>query len=144
MGSVSVSDIFLTPLNRIAVDGGDVLHAMKKSDPGYKDFGEAYFSQIYFGLTKGWKRHLLMTLNLVVPIGNVHFGFLDEAGRTRELIIGDSNYSRLTVPPGIWFAFKGESAPYSVLLNIADIAHAPNEIERKTLEEVNFKWSNES
>lgn len=143
MGTVGVGDIFLTPLNRIAVEGGDVLHAMKKTDQGYKDFGEAYLSQIYFGLIKGWKKHLYMTLNLIVPIGNVRFAFLDELGGAREVLIGDLNYSRLTIPPGIWFAFKGEATPFSLLLNIADITHSPNEVERKPLEDMNFKWSNE-
>ena len=33
MGTVSVNQIFITPLKRIQVSGGDVLHGMKCSDP---------------------------------------------------------------------------------------------------------------
>ena len=44
MGSVSLSDILVTPLARIAADGGDVMHALKNNDPEYGGFGEAYFS----------------------------------------------------------------------------------------------------
>ena len=32
MGSVELSDISITPLSRISADGGDVMHALKRSD----------------------------------------------------------------------------------------------------------------
>jgi len=44
------------------------------------------------------------------------------------------------VPPGIWFAFEGLSVPYSLVLNITDIAHDPQEIERKELNEYINYW----
>ena len=84
MGRVSLNEICVTPLKRISVTGGDVLHAMKKSDPGYVDFGEAYFSLVEFGTIKAWKRHLQMTLNLVVPIGEVQFVLMDSVGLIRK------------------------------------------------------------
>lgn len=140
MGAMSVKQIIVTPLKRVPVAGGDVLHAMKRSDPGFVDFGEAYFSQIEPGAVKAWKRHLRMTLNLVVPVGAVRFVFVDDKGETREEVVGLDRYVRLTVPPGIWFGFKGLVAPYSLLLNVADIPHDPAEIERKDLGEIMFDW----
>ena len=47
---MSVGKIIVTPLNRINVAGGDVLHALKKTDEGFVDFGEAYFSFIEYNL----------------------------------------------------------------------------------------------
>ena len=38
--------INLTPLKKIKVDGGDVMHAIKKTDKEFKGFGELYFSFI--------------------------------------------------------------------------------------------------
>ena len=35
MGKMSLDDIIVTPLKRIPTDGGDVLHAIKKSDNGF-------------------------------------------------------------------------------------------------------------
>ena len=46
---MSPHDIMITPLARITTVGGDVLHAMKKNDQGYSDFGEAYFSLVSKG-----------------------------------------------------------------------------------------------
>jgi len=140
MGAMSVKQIIVTPLKRIPVVGGDVLHAMKRSDPGFVDFGEAYFSQIEQGAVKAWKRHLRMTLNLVVPVGAVQFVFRDDEGAMREEVVGADRYARLTVPPFIWFGFKGLVAPYSLLLNVADILHDPAEIERKDMEAFMFDW----
>jgi len=140
VGPVSVHQIAVTPLKRISLGGGDVLHAMKRDDGGYVGFGEAYFSMINFGVIKAWKRHLSMTLNLVVPVGMVRFVFVDEAGGIREEPVGIDRYLRLTVPPGIWFGFMGLSESHSLLLNIADITHDPGEIERKEIEEIEFNW----
>ena len=140
MGRVSLNEICVTPLKRISVTGGDVLHAMKKSDTGYVNFGEAYFSLVEFGAIKAWKRHLQMTLNLVVPIGEVHFVLIDSVGLIREERIGEGHYARLTIPPGIWFGFQGVSKKIALLLNIADIEHSPDEVERKELSELEYDW----
>lgn len=143
MGAISVKQIMVTPLKRIALAGGDVLHAMKCSDPGFVDFGEAYFSQIEKDAIKAWKRHLRMTLNFVVPVGTVQFVFIDDEGAIREETVGGDRYVRLTVPPGLWFGFRGLGEPYSLLMNIADIPHDPFEIERKELDEFKFDWGQE-
>ena len=142
MGTVNVSQILVTPLSRLHVKGGDVLHAIKRTDPGYIDFGEAYFSIIESNAIKAWKRHLRMTLNLVVPIGSVHFVFSDDQGNIFNYTAGERSYVRLTVPPGIWFGFKGLASPYSLLMNIADIAHDPQEIERKVDLHIDYDWEN--
>ena len=140
MGSMSVDQIRVTPLKRIALAGGDVLHGMKRGEPGFVDFGEAYFSQIEKNAIKAWKRHVRMTLNFVVPVGAVQFVFIDSEGTIREEEVGLDRYIRLTVPPGLWFGFRGLAAPYSLLMNIADIPHDPAEIERKELGEFKFDW----
>ena len=141
MDSVSLDKIMITPLKRVAVSGGDVLHAMKNSDDGYVGFGEAYFSLVESGVVKAWTLHSQMTLNLVVPVGEVYFVFIDSNGYKREEKIGNGNYARLTVPPMIWFGFKGVSKGTSLLVNIADIEHSPDEVERKELSDIKYDWS---
>jgi dTDP-4-dehydrorhamnose 3,5-epimerase len=142
VGSVSLNDIVVTPLARMAVAGGDVLHAMKSTDTGYSGFGEAYFSSVSMDVVKAWKLHSQMTMNIVVPVGRVRFVFYSretDAFRIEE--IGSDRYARLTVPPGIWFGFQGMSAPCSILLNIANIVHDPREVQRAATSEIKFDWS---
>lgn len=142
---MKLSELCVTPLQRIQTLGGDVLHAMKKSDSGFAGFGEAYFSWVAIGAVKGWKRHTRMTMNLVVPVGTVRFVFRgnDEEGKPAFHVeeIGDSRYVRITVPPNIWFGFMGLSAPQSLVLNIASILHDPDEGERLALDSIEYDWN---
>ncbi len=145
MGAMKIADIVVTPLRHIETAGGDVLHAMKQSDAGYGGFGEAYFSWVAEGVVKGWKRHKRMTMNVVVPVGQVQFVFrgLDDQGKAmfRAEVIGVARYVRVTVPPGIWFAFQGLGATQSLVLNISNIPHDPNEVERLALTDIDYVWS---
>jgi dTDP-4-dehydrorhamnose 3,5-epimerase len=43
----SLDGLLITNLSEIDVVGGNVLHGMKLTDPGYSGFGEAYFSSNY-------------------------------------------------------------------------------------------------
>ena len=142
MGTVILDQILVIPLKRISVPGGDVLHAMKSSDTGYSGFGEAYFSCVEQGVVKAWKQHQLMTLNLVVPLGEVHFVFCNlQDGRVfRDEVIGASNYARISVPPGIWFGFRGVATPSSLVLNIADIPHDSDECLHREIDEIPYSW----
>lgn len=141
MGRISLNDILITPLERIATTGGNVLHAMKQTDAGYAGFGEAYFSWVAVGAVKAWKRHTRMTMNVVVPVGKVQFVFcLDGADEFRVEEIGVCRYVRLSVPPGVWFGFQGLAAPQSLVLNVANIPHDPNEVERLALSEIKYGW----
>tara|TARA_B100000925_G_C21893849_1_gene424083 strand:+ start:358 stop:786 length:429 start_codon:yes stop_codon:yes gene_type:complete len=141
-----IKDVLITNLKKISVPGGNVFHVMKKTDTGFFDFGEAYFSFINEGVIKGWKRHKEMTLNLTVPIGKIRFVMFDDRKvsniQFQEVIISKDNYCRLTVPPLIWIAFQSLSKGDSLLLNIADIKHEPTEVEKKNIEQIKFDWSN--
>jgi len=142
MGAVTLDAIAVTTLGRIATPGGDVLHAMKRSDAGYVGFGEAYFSWVHGGAIKAWKQHQRMTLNLVVPVGLVRFVFTlhPRSGEFRDVELGEAAYARLTVPPGVWFGFTGLAAQ-SLVLNVADISHDPDEVQRLPVDAIPYAWS---
>ena len=137
-------NIQLTELARISTVGGDVLRGLSCSEQSYLGFGEAYFSWVNSGTIKAWKRHKKMTMNIVVPVGLVRFVFCYIQGRKvlqkKEAVIGQENYARLTVPPGIWFGFMGVSQTSSLILNIADIPHDPNEVEHIAFDKLNYRW----
>ena len=140
MGSVSIRDIIITPLKRIPVEGGDVLHGLKSTEPSFVGFGEVYFSTIEKGKVKGWKRHQLATLNLVVPFGSIKFDFIDNDGCTLTHIVGPHSYVRLTIPPLLWFRFKGMVSPYSLLMNVSNLPHDPEEVDCVDINHFDFNW----
>jgi len=129
------SGVFLTPLKKIANPKGDIYHALKSTDPGFNGFGETYFSTVHHDSIKGWKKHTLMTMNLVVPVGEVEFFLHDESSNcTYSIRLGESNYQRLTVTPGLWMAFRGVGRGLNLVLNVANIPHDPDEAVSTSLE----------
>jgi dTDP-4-dehydrorhamnose 3,5-epimerase len=145
---MAIDGVIVTPLAIIDTQGGDVFHAMKASDKGYLGFGEAYFSTIEPKSIKGWKRHKEMVLNLIVPIGSVRFVLFDDRESQddnnqfqEEILSMDNSFSRLTIPPMVWLGFQGLANEISLVLNIANIEHSSEEIERKDLDEINFNWN---
>ena len=139
MSNIYKPEIIITPLKKIKLEDGDVLHALKSSESEFHGFKEAYFSTIKHNKIKAWKRHLRMTMNLIIPVGRVHFNFYDNDKMLLfNTIIGEDNYARITVPPMIWFGFKGLSSKTSYILNISNEFHDPLEIERKPLSFLKF------
>lgn len=141
-----IEGVLLTPLRRISGESGGVMHAHKKSAPGYIGFGEAYFSEIHEGAIKSWRRHRCVTMNLIVVRGQVRFVLHDDRiasdtfGVFSQFSIGERNYARLTVPPGLWLCFKGEGPGTSLILDIIDDEHDPAEADICDLSKFSFAW----
>ena len=141
MSNNSFERICVVPLKRISTKGGDVMHALKASDNGFSGFAEAYFSWIEKGAVKAWKCHQRMTLNLVVPIGEVLFVLYEPTlDRFREELLGEARYVRLTIPPTVWFGFQGTASVNSLVMNLADVEHDPDEVLRASISSIEYQW----
>ena len=139
MGLSKLDKIVVTDNKIISVDGGNVMHGIKSIDHGFVGFGEVYFSWIKNNSIKAWKKHKLMTLNLIVPFGKVEFLFCDdEFNDNKKIIIGSENFKRITVPPGIWFGFKGHYKESSLVVNCTDILHDPSEVDVMSIKDKPF------
>lgn len=134
-----MNKILLTKEKQIFHEKGDIFHIMKKSSDGFSDFGEAYFTTIKQNEIKGWKKHKKMTLNLAVPIGEVEFVITDGKGHFSNYTLSPEKYSRLTIPPCFWVAFRGIS-DLNLVINIADLEHNPDEAENIDLESFKYEW----
>ena len=112
---------------------GDIMRIIRNDAPGFAGFGEAYITKIKQGEIKGWKKHKQMVLNLAVPLGSVELMLKDDRqnlssyGETMVIKLKASDYYRVTIPPGIWVAFKGIESGESFMVNIADITHKADE-----------------
>ena len=121
------SPIQITPLKKIENKKGYVLHAIKSSETTFTKFGEAYFTEVNKGETKGWKKHSLMDMNLIVPVGEVVFHIWDQDGQKgTKVTVGRKKYQRLTIPSKYWVSFTGIKE-MNLILNIASIEHDPSE-----------------
>ena len=125
-------------------DKGNIYRFLKKTDKYYQNFAEIYFTKIKYNQIKGWKKHTLMQMNLIVPVGNVEFVFYDNDNKEfRSIIIGDKNYKRLYVPSGIWFAFKGINKSTNLIANFSNILHDDSEVKTQPLENIKYNWFKE-
>ena len=131
----------------IASSDGSVMHGLKYSDNGFISFEEVYFSTVKCQAVKAWKYHKKMTLNLLVPVGKVLFVFYDNRKGSStyknffKLILSQSPYNRVTVPPKIWFGFKGMNQGINLICNVSNLSHDPNELIRKNVDEIQFDWN---
>ena len=146
MGDLELSKfgISVSDLDQFKLQNGDLLHGIKKSQNQEFIFSEIYFSFINFNRVKAWKRHKEMTLNLIVPIGKVRFVFFDPVngmmGNYAFIDLSRSNYKKLTVPPNIWFGFKGLQRGQNMLANIASLEYDPVEVETLDKNAFDYIW----
>ena len=83
-----------------------------------------------------------MTMNLIVPDGQVQFVFFENEKdpKTKFEVIGVDRYCRLTVPPGVWFGFRGLVEQHSLIVNLANILHDPSEVDRLPVDAISYDW----
>ena len=55
-----------------------MLKVLSNLETEYEGFGEVYFSELRPKSIKAWKYHYKMTLNLIVPLGEVKFVFFKQ------------------------------------------------------------------
>lgn len=143
-----IDGVNLYPLDTIPSKGGSIFHCLKSSDENFLDFGEAYFSEIEYQNIKGWKMHSKMHMNLFVAHGAVKFVLYDDRPKSKtfmsfnEITLDSSkNYKRLSVRPGIWFAFQGiKESTISKVLNLSNIEHDPFEQKTININEIEYNW----
>jgi dTDP-4-dehydrorhamnose 3,5-epimerase len=130
----AIDGVRVVPLRRIPDQRGVTLHMLRADAPHFERFGEIYFSAIFPGIVKGWRVHSRMTMNLAVPVGSIRLAMYDDRegsptrGTVMALDIGEANYQLVTVPPGVWNAFKGLGASTTLVANCATEPHDPAEV----------------
>ena len=131
-----IDGIVITPLRQIPDERGKIMHMLRSDDPQFERFGEIYFSMVYPGAIKAWHLHTKMTLNYAVVSGMIKLVLYDPRpssptkGELQEIFLGEQNYVRVKIPPGIYNGFKGVGTSPALVANCATIPHDPAEIQR--------------
>lgn len=138
----------ITPLRQIPDERGKIMHMLRCDDPDFEQFGEIYFSMVYPGAIKAWHLHTRMTLNYVVIAGMIKLVLYDSRpdsstkGQIQEIFMGEQNYIRVKIPPGIYNGFKGIGTIPAIVANCATIPHDALEIHRvdPLSKEIPYNW----
>ena len=121
---------------------------MIRSDSEYfEKFGEIYFSEVMPNVIKGWKKHKITTQNFVVPVGRIKLVLYDQRqdSGTSEMVfeteLGRNNYKMITIPPQIWYGFQGLSNDVSIIANLIDNPHDPEESESLDISDTTIPYN---
>ncbi len=147
--SVEIEGVIIQPLKQIADKRGSVLHMLKNDSSLCKQFGEVYFSEIYSGLVKAWKRHKKQSQNLVVPLGKIRLVIYDDRpnsnthGKIAQYKLGrPDDYRLIHIPPMLWYGFQGIGDQTSMIANCTDLSHDPEEMESLSADtnQIQYQW----
>jgi len=144
-----IDGIKITPLRQILDERGKVMHMLRADAEHFIAFGEIYFSTVDHGVVKGWQQHTKMHLNYAVISGKIKLVLFDDRkespshGEIQEFFMGPDNYFLLTVPPFIWYGFKGLSTEPAIIANCATIPHEQGEAVKKatTTPDIPYDWN---
>jgi len=131
-----IEGVKIKQLKVIPDERGMILKMLRSDDPGFRGFGEIYFSLVYPGVIKGWHIHKEMTLNYAVIQGMIKLALYDDRpnsptnGEVQEIFMGRDNYCLVEIPPKVWNGFKGIGTKESVVANFVSMPYDPEEIQR--------------
>lgn len=143
-----IEGVLTTALRQIPDERGAVMHMLRVDKAPFSQFGEVYFSCINDRAVKAWRRHQRMTVNLTVVAGAVRIVVFDArpgsrtTGQFEEAVVSpQTNYVLITIPPAIWYGFRGEAPGTSVIANCATLPHDPTEVERLADDDAQIPYS---
>lgn len=143
-----IEGVRIIPKNQIIDKRGKIMHMMRNDDKNFTKFGEIYFSYSYPNTIKAWYLHKFTTINYICIIGKIKLALFDDReksptkGNLQELFLSTEDYNLLSIPPGIWYGFKTTENKFSIIANLTDIPHDPDEMLRRPFDDpyINYNW----
>jgi dTDP-4-dehydrorhamnose 3,5-epimerase len=154
MGAIvtgSIQGVEVRDLTQVKDERGRVMHMLRSDTFDFSKLGEVYFSLVYQGYVKGWKKHKLMFQNYAVCTGQIKLVIYDDRkdsstkGKIQTIITGREEYSLIHIPPLVWYSHLGLSEEPAVIANCTTLPNTPGEIVRLPVEnsQIPFRWSEE-
>ena len=125
------NNIKIYKLKKIKSSEGSIIKFINKNSKYFLKFGEVYFSTINHNVEKKWRYHYKMHLNIFVLKGKIKFYFYDKNKKLKNLpkylTCSEKDPVCLSIPPKIWFKFKGIGKEENMLVNFSNIVHSDDE-----------------
>ena len=112
------------PLRVVADERGRLFEMLRRDDPIFRAFGQAYCTTVNAGVVKGWHYHKKQIDNFVCVSGMIKLVAYDSRpasptkGLINEFVIGIHHPLLVQVPAGVYHGFKGLTSPEAVVINI--------------------------
>lgn len=145
-----IDGVVISELRQIIDLRGSVLHMFRCDAPTFTRFGECYFSEVFPGVVKAWKRHRIQTQNVAVPVGRARLVIYDDRqtsesrGQLEVFELGRPDaYIRVQIPPLVWYGFACTSKTPALIANCVDVPHNPDESEHLCVDhpKIPYDWA---
>lgn len=142
---VQIKDLRVIPDER-----GFLMEILRRDDPFFERFGQAYMTVVYPGVVKGWHYHENQTDHFCVVKGMGKVVLYDRRegsptqGEVNEFFMGERKPMLLRIPKGVVHGIKGVGTEPAYLLNIPDETYDygnPDEYRIPPHGEVPYDWS---
>jgi dTDP-4-dehydrorhamnose 3,5-epimerase len=126
-------DLKIIPLHSHCDARGRVMEILRRDDPHFHGFGQAYFSTIYPGVVKAWHAHLKQHDAMTAIKGMCRIGLFDDRpnsptqGQAQEVVTGEFHPLLLIIPPGVFHGFKAIGTAETLLVNLPSEPYNPQE-----------------
>lgn len=126
---------------------GTVRHIISSLDPDFTRFGDVYCTSVYKGVIKGWHGYYTKTLHYVVLHGIIKLVLYDNREKSpsyqdfQEVFMSHENYVRLTIPPGVFTAFRGLYEPYSIAVICTTEPYSEEGTIRLPIKTFEYDWT---
>jgi dTDP-4-dehydrorhamnose 3,5-epimerase len=119
-----IEGVKIKKLAVIPDERGRVMEILRRDDPLFQKFGQAYMTTVYPGVVKAWHRHEKQTDNIVCVTGMIKMALYDGRpgspthGQVNEFYLGVHNPLLVQVPPGVHHGWMGVSAEEAAIINV--------------------------
>lgn len=114
-----------------ADERGHLTELLRRDDPIFETFGQAYYSVSYPGVIRGWHYHRKQTDYFSCLVGMIKVPLYDMRegsptyGEINEFFIGEDNRIVLKIPVGVLHGFKNIGVVPCVLVNFPTMPYDP-------------------
>ena len=119
-----IAGVVVKPLKVIPDERGYLMEILRRDDPFFQRFGQAYLTVVYPEVVKGWHWHKVQTDHFCVVKGMAKVVLYDRRegsptqGEVNEFFLGEKNPVLLVIPSGVLHGMKGVGVEPALLLNL--------------------------
>jgi dTDP-4-dehydrorhamnose 3,5-epimerase len=119
-----IDGVITKQLKVIPDERGFLMEILRRDDPFFRQFGQAYITAVYPGVVKGWHWHKLQTDHFCVVRGMAKVVLYDRRqdsptrGEVNEFFLGERNPLLVGIPAGVLHGMKGIGTEVAVVLNL--------------------------
>lgn len=111
-------------LKLIPDERGFLMEILRRDDPLFQGFGQAYVTAAYPGVVKAWHYHEKQTDHFCVLAGMAKVVLYDARegsptkGEINEFYLGEQRRGLVVIPPGVYHGYKNIGPEVVLLLNL--------------------------